>query len=111
MAKKKEKQPKVLWFVYYKGNLVRSTHAVSAKQACSFVNYKGKFTYIFLEAFRTKAKEIGTKRPACFPYTFQLGVCKRCMYSENRIGLLCPNCGEADLQLHKEEEVENVFSI
>jgi len=104
VAKKKEKQPKVLWFVYYKGNLVRSTHAVSAKQACSFVNYKGKFTYIFLEAFRTKI-------PTCFSYTFQLGVCKRCMYSENRIGLLCPNCGEADLQLHKEEEVENVFSI
>lgn len=105
------KKPKVQWSVYYKGNFVRITFAFSAKQACSFVNFEERLTYIFLEAFRTKDQGTETKRPVSFPHTFRLGVCPNCKYSENRIGLLCPNCGEADLQLHKEEEGKNVLSV
>ncbi|EKE05228.1 MAG: hypothetical protein ACD_19C00392G0003 [uncultured bacterium] len=115
MAKKKAKQPKVLWYVYYNGQFLTCTQAVSEIQACSQVNFKkwgkNQNNRPLLTAYKTKEERGGLKRPKQFNYSPRSGICPRCKYSEDRAGLLCPNCGEADLQPHKEEGEENVLSV
>ncbi|MCF6276892.1 MAG: hypothetical protein L3J07_03555 [Candidatus Magasanikbacteria bacterium] len=93
---------KVQWFVYRNGVFVGSTHAVSEKQACANVIFrsfgKDQSERKYLAAFLAKATPKITKRPAKFQHQLRAGFCTNCKYSENRVGILCPNCEEVDLQ-------------
>jgi hypothetical protein len=101
-----------LWNVYFVGlfgyELAGSTLAVSAKQAESNINFrnrgKNQDWRSNLEAFLALPNmQNRYGAPVKFRFIGFMGICPKCQYSEARINLLCPNCGEADLNLNNQQ--------